>query len=180
MHDSSVAVIGAGIGGLAAALALLRAGQRVRIYEQVPELAEVGAGLSITPNAGKALIALGLGPALERIGSQPPAGVVRHYATGADLVKLAQDQSRERYGVALCHVHRADLHERLAEAVRHLDPDCLQLGHALVLVRSHADGVDAEFANGRSIRADWLVGADGVRSATRAQLFGPDQPRFTG
>jgi salicylate hydroxylase len=86
MQDTRVSVIGAGIGGLAAGLALLRAGQRVRIYEQVPELGEVGAGLSITPNAGKALIALGLGPVLERIGSHPPAGAIRHYSSGEVLV----------------------------------------------------------------------------------------------
>jgi salicylate hydroxylase len=180
MHASRVSVIGAGIGGLAAALALLRAGQQVRVYEQVPELGEVGAGLSITPNAGKALVALGLGPELERIGSQPPAGAIRHYQSGDVLVKLAQDQGREKYGVPLYHVHRADLHAALAAAVRALDPLCIEVGCGLVSLQSSAAGVTANFNGDRSATVDWLVGADGIHSATRAGLFGRDTPNFTG
>jgi salicylate hydroxylase len=167
VKDSSVIVVGAGIGGLAAALGLLRAGQRVRLVEQVAELGEVGAGLSITPNAGKALVALGLGETLRRIGSRPPDGAIRHYATGEVLVTLAQDQSGERYGLPLYHVHRADLHDALAAAVRALDPACLATGNALVGLESRADGVAARLRDGTVATADWLVGADGIHSATR-------------
>ena len=99
MQQSNVAIIGAGIGGLAAALALLRAGQRVQIFELVDTLGEVGAGLSITPNAGKALRALGLASDLEKVGNRPPAGAIRHFATGDQLVALPQDQSESRYGI---------------------------------------------------------------------------------
>ncbi len=180
MKHSSVIVVGAGIGGLAAALGLLRAGQRVRVFEQVAELGEVGAGLSITPNAGKALVALGLGETLQRIGSRPPDGAIRHYATGEVLVTLAQDQSGERYGLPLYHVHRADLHDALAAAVRALDPACLVTGNALVGLDSRADGVAAQLRDGTVATADWLVGADGIHSATRVALFGPDRPNFTG
>jgi 2-polyprenyl-6-methoxyphenol hydroxylase-like FAD-dependent oxidoreductase len=180
MKGSDVIVVGAGIGGLAAALGLLRAGQRVRVFEQVAELGEVGAGLSITPNAGKSLVALGLGETLRRIGSRPPAGAIRHYATGEVLVTLAQDQTGERYGLPLYHVHRADLHEALAAAVRVLDPACLVTGNALVGLDSRADGVAARLRDGSVATADWLVGADGIHSATRVALFGPDRPNFTG
>jgi salicylate hydroxylase len=180
MKGSDVIVVGAGIGGLATALGLLRAGQRVRVFEQVAELGEVGAGLSITPNAGKALVALGLGETLQRIGSRPPDGAIRHYATGEVLVTLAQDQSGERYGLPLYHVHRADLHEALAAAVRALDPACLTTGQALVGLESRADGVAARLRDGTVATADWLVGADGIHSATRVALFGPDRPNFTG
>ena len=180
MKSSSVIVVGAGIGGLAAALGLLRAGQRVRVFEQVAELGEVGAGLSITPNAGKALVALGLGETLRRIGSRPPDGAIRHYATGEVLVTLAQDQSGERYGLPLYHVHRADLHDALAAAVRALDPACLVTGNALVGLGSRAGGVAARLRDGTVATADWLVGADGIHSATRVALFGPDRPNFTG
>ena len=180
MKACDAIVVGAGIGGLAAALALLRAGQRVRVYEQVAELGEVGAGLSITPNAGKALAALGLRAELERIGSRPPAGAIRHYATGEILVHLAQDQTSGRYGLPLFHVHRADLHAALADAVRTMDPHCLVTGRGGVAVDSRADGVTVQLRDGSRAEADWLVGADGIHSVTRAALFGPDRPNFTG
>jgi salicylate hydroxylase len=180
VKSSDVIVIGAGIGGLAAALALLRAGQRVRVFEAAPQLTEVGAGLSITPNAGKALVQVGLGDELERIGSTPPAGAIKHYATAATLVALDQDRSREKYGLPLYHIHRADLHDALLAAVRRLDPQCLRTGRALQALESRDDGVHAQFADGSSADADWLVGADGVRSVARAALFGADRPHFTG
>ena len=177
---SSVIVVGAGIGGLAAALGLLRAGQQVRVFEQVDVLGEVGAGLSITPNAGKALIALGLGDALPRIGSNPPAGCIRHFSTGEILVTLPQDQSRERYGVPLYHVHRADLHATLLAAVQAADPRCITTGVALRELESRHDGVEVTLSDGHRYQADWMVGADGIHSMTRAALFGPDRPNFTG
>ena len=177
---SSVIVSGAGIGGLAAALGLLRAGQRVQVFEQVETLGEVGAGLSITPNAGKALIALGLGEALAKMGSNPPAGSIRHFTSGETLVALPQDQSRERYGVPLYHVHRADLHAALLAAVKSLDPQCITTGVALHDLESRQDGVSVVLSDGRRCDADWLVGADGIHSTTRTILFGPDRPNFTG
>jgi salicylate hydroxylase len=177
---SSVIVVGAGIGGLAAALGLLRAGQQVRVLEQVEVLGEVGAGLSITPNAGKALRYLGLEQELARIGSNPPAGCIRHYATGAVLVRLPQDQSRDRYGMPLYHVHRADLHATLLAAVCALDPECVVTSATVRIVESAAAGVIVELSDGRRFEADWLVGADGIHSATRVALFGPDRPNFTG
>lgn len=180
MKGSDVIVVGAGIGGLAAALALLRAGQRVRVLEQVAELGEVGAGLSITPNAGKAIAALGLRGELERFGSRPPAGAIRHYATGEILVHLAQDQAGERYGIPLYHVHRADLHAALAAAVRAIDPGCIVTGAPVAEVDSRADGVTVALRDGSRAQAQWLVGADGIHSVTRAALFGPDRPNFTG
>lgn len=180
MQGSDVLVIGAGIGGLAAALALLRAGQRVRIIEQVTEIGEVGAGLSITPNAGRALHALGLGTELARIGSTPATGAIKHYASGETLVILAQDQSREKYGVPLYHVHRADLHRALIGAVTALAPGSLQTGRALQALQTDRDGVRVQLSDGEVLQADWLVGCDGVRSATRAALFGADTPNFTG
>jgi salicylate hydroxylase len=177
---SSVIVVGAGIGGLAAALGLLRAGQQVRVLEQVEVLGEVGAGLSITPNAGKALRYLGLEQELARIGSNPPAGCIRHYATGAVLVRLPQDQSRDRYGMPLYHVHRADLHATLLAAVCALDPECVVTSATVRIVESAASGVIVELSDGRRFEADWLIGADGIHSATRVALFGPDRPNFTG
>lgn len=180
MQHSNVAIVGAGIGGLAAALALLRAGQRVRVYEQVSALGEVGAGLSITPNAGKALVALGLQDALVQMGSTPSGGAIRHYASGETLVPLPQDRSAERYGIALYHVHRADLHSALQRAIVAIDPQCIHTGHALARIESRADGASLEFRDGSRATADWAVGADGIHSTVRTSLFGVDRPNFTG
>jgi len=177
---SSVIVVGAGIGGLAAALGLLRTGQQVRVLEQVDVLGEVGAGLSITPNAGKALRHLGLEQDLVRIGSNPPAGCIRHYATGDVLVQLPQDRSRERYGMPLYHVHRADLHAALLAAVQALDPRCVVTSATVRSVETSTAAATVELSDGTRHTADWLIGADGIHSATRAALFGPDHPNFTG
>lgn len=180
MQQSNVAIIGAGIGGLAAALALLRAGQRVQIFELVDTLGEVGAGLSITPNAGKALRALGLANDLEKVGSRPPAGAIRHFATGEQLVALPQDQSESRYGIPLFHVHRADLHSALLSAILKHDPQCLRTGAGLTHLQTSDNGVQFGLTDGSEHSADWLVGADGIHSRTRQQIFGVDQPNFTG
>ena len=180
MKPMQVAVIGAGIGGLAAALALLRAGHQVRVYELVDTLGEVGAGLSITPNAGKALRALGLAEVLAQIGNRPPAGAIRHYATGAQLVALPQDQSEARYGMPLYHVHRADLHRALRDAIHAIDPSCVHTGAGLQRLQTTSDGVQFTLTDGRPYHADWLVGADGIHSRTRHEIFGADQPNFTG
>ena len=180
MRAADCLVIGAGIGGLAAALALARTGQRVRVFEQVAHIGEVGAGLSITPNAGRALLHLGLGDALAAIGNTPPVGAIRHYATGDVLVTLAQDQSREKYGVPLYHVHRADLHAALATALRAAQGDVIHTGHALESLQQGEQGVVARFSDGSTATGDCLIGADGIHAASRRLLFGADRPNFTG
>jgi salicylate hydroxylase len=180
MPSSKTIIVGAGIGGLAAALALLRAGHRVRVIERSAALGEVGAGLSITPNASKALAYLGLAGELSRIGSTPTAGSLRHYRTGEDLVRLPQDRSRERYGYPLYHVHRADLHQVLLSAVTALDVDSVVTSEEFVDFKEDHDGVSVHCSYGWSENADYVIGADGIHSRVREQLFGPDQPNFTG
>lgn len=180
MKNGDAVIIGAGIGGLATALALLRAGQRVRVHELVETLGEVGAGLSITPNAGKAIRALGLEVQLVLMGSRPPAGAIRHYATGQSLVLLPQDESESRFGMPLYHVHRADLHRALREAIDAIDPSCIRTGAGLQSLQVLPEGVRFTLTDGSEHRADWLVGADGIHSRTRHEIFGQDQPNFTG
>ncbi|MFZ9905797.1 MAG: FAD-dependent monooxygenase [Steroidobacteraceae bacterium] len=173
-------IVGAGIGGLAAALALLRAGHRVRVLEQSASLGEVGAGLSITPNASKALAYLGLTDELAQIGSTPAAGSLRHYRTGEDLVTLPQDRSRERYGYPLYHVHRADLHRVLLSAVTAFDNECVMTSAEFDSFVEADNGISVCCRSGWRESADYVIGADGIHSRVRAQLFGPDRANFTG
>ncbi|MBP6514731.1 MAG: FAD-dependent monooxygenase [Steroidobacteraceae bacterium] len=180
MENQKIIVVGAGIGGLATALGLLRAGHVVRVYEQARELGEVGAGLTITPNGGKALAWLGLGPALDSILSEPESGAIRHFATGELLVPLLAEDARGRYGGPLGHVHRADLHAALVRAVRAIDPDCIEAGRELVGLRQDGDAVLASFADGGQDSARLLVGCDGVRSRVRELLFGDGGAQFAG
>jgi salicylate hydroxylase len=175
-----IVITGAGIGGLTAALALLRAGREVLVLEQSQELGEVGAGLTVTPNASRALASLGLGEALQRIGSAPPAGAILHYATGETLVPLPQDESAARHGAPLYHIHRADLHATLAAAVEALGPGCVRLGARLASVEQGDGEVSLTLTSGERLRGAALVGSDGLRSRVRESMFSGEAPAFAG
>jgi len=173
-----VAVIGAGLGGLTAALALARAGIPVLVFEQAPALAEVGAGITISPNAGRVLDHLGLGEAVRALGVLPGTQHVRDLKTGRTLRTLARDEALEdRHGAPYRHLHRADLHALLAGALAQEAPGSLRLGHRLVAV---SPGGEMRFENGAVEAADVVVGADGVRSVVRDCLFQTAPPVFTG
>jgi len=176
-----IAVVGAGIAGLGAARALQQRGFQVRVYEQAPQLAEVGAGLTVTPNATHALLAMGLRDDLARLGMQPARGGARHWRSGELLAEFERGAGlTERYGAPYVQIHRADLHDALARAVLAHDPESLLLGHRFESLGQGVDDVEIRFTNGARARADVAIGADGIRSAMRAQLFGAGQPRFTG
>jgi salicylate hydroxylase len=177
----NVLIVGAGLGGLATALSLQRGGIRVSIYEQAHKLEEVGAGLTLASNATLILKALGLGSVLEDLGVVPERGAVKHYRTGRTLVDIPRGVTQiERFGTAYCQILRRDLHEALVAAVRSADRGCLHLGCALLDFGQDESGVTALFANGVTARGDVLIGADGIRSTVRAQLFGVEDPRYTG
>jgi salicylate hydroxylase len=176
-----IAIAGAGISGLVAARALQRFGFRPRIYEQAAQLGEVGAGLTISPNATHVLNAIGLGPVLAAHGMQPAKGGVKDWRTGQLVVSIHRgDEMLQRYGAGYFQIHRADLHGALASAVEEADPGCIEAGRAIVDFDDAPTGVTLRFADGAAARADVLIGADGVRSTVRARLFGADRPRFTG
>lgn len=181
MQDLEIALVGAGIAGLTAARALQMRGFRVRVYEQAERLGEVGAGLTITPNAAHALVAIGLGGELERLGVRPARGGVRHWRTGAIMAQFERGEHMiDRYGAPYVQLHRADLHEALAGAVLAADASSLVLGHRFEQLREEDGRVAIRFANGARVHADIAIGADGIRSAVRGQLFGAERPRFTG
>jgi salicylate hydroxylase len=171
-----IAVIGGGIGGLTAARALLRRGLEVHVYESSPELGEIGAGVALGPNAMKALRSLELEAPVREIGYQAARQQLRTWK-GRIIAKTDATTSAARFGASSCTIHRADLLDVLA---RSIPADIVTLGARCESVTTSGSGASARFTGGREIEADIIVGADGIHSAVRASLFGPDAPRFTG
>lgn len=176
-----VAIAGAGLAGLTLALALLQRGFRVQVFEQATTLADVGAGLQLSPNATRCLYSLGLEPALSRVASIPRGKQVRLWSTGQrwKLFDLGEAALAD-YGFPYLMFHRADLHAVLVDAVRALQPDCITLGARCVGFVQDAAGVRLSLKDGRTVDCDVLVAADGVHSALRTQLGHADAPAFTG
>ncbi|HEY3912596.1 MAG TPA: FAD-dependent monooxygenase [Stellaceae bacterium] len=173
-----IAVIGGGIGGLSAAVALRRAGFEVDVYEQAPQLTQIGGGINMGPNAARILYRLGLGPGLDREGVRPVGTHQRRWQDGRTLQRARLNPlCEELYGAPHLTIHRADL---LAVIAAGFPAERVHLGHRLVGLAEHGAGVEARFANGPRISADVLVGADGIHSAVRAALFGEEAPRFAG
>jgi salicylate hydroxylase len=175
-----IAIIGAGIGGLTTALGLARLGMKPTVYEQAPVLAEVGAGLSITPNAVKGLAFLGLSDALSPVASEPMQQLVRHHHTNQILVRIDRHPCRAEYGAPYLQIHRADMHRILAEAFTSLVPDGIRLGSAVTSMTQDTSGMTIRFGKGLEAQADFIIGADGLRSSVRQWCFGGDAARFTG
>ena len=174
----TIAIVGGGLGGLTAAIALRQRGFDVIVYEQAAELGEIGAGIQLSPNAMRVLIGLGLDQAFEAIAFEPNRHVVRNWKSGA-VVSATQMKGvfRSQYQAGYFGAHRADLHSVLQQA---LPMDCVRLSARCTSVTQTADGATLTFADGRTAGADIVVGADGIRSAVRESLYGADAPRFTG
>jgi salicylate hydroxylase len=176
--EISLAIVGGGIGGLAATLSLLKAGVDVHVYEQADTLTEVGAGIQISPNASRILHGGGIGEALAETGVKPLAFHQRRWDDGRTLLRTPLAEAMEAtFGFPYYHMHRADVVTALAHAC---PAERLHVGHRFTTLVDHGDCVEAEFENGRRIKVDALVGADGIHSAVRRVLFGAENPRFTG
>jgi salicylate hydroxylase len=178
-----VLIAGAGLGGLTAAACLMQRGHAVRIFEQAPELGEVGAGIQLSANAVKVLDSIGLRGELERAAVRPLAYEFRRFDTGEMLhrVLLNENDTHERlHGTPYFHVHRGDLHRMLAKRVHELDPDCITLSARTVGFTQGRSGVTIQLDDGREFSGDALVGADGIKSVIRPSIVGTDNPIYTG
>ena len=180
MTDTPIALIGAGIGGTACALAMQQRGLKVKLYEMAPDLAEVGAGLTMSPNATRLLRDLGLNELLEGL-IVPWRSRVRDGLTG-ELYRQAPmgDVVEAKFGAPYGFLHRADLLDALVGAVLANDRHAFHLDHELTDLRQNESGVVLTFANGREVSAEAAIGCDGIRSTVRGLLFGEMPARFTG
>ncbi len=179
--DKRIAIVGGGIGGLTAALAMIRRGIAVDVYEQAAELKELGAGVQISPNGTRVLYALGLGETIERAGVVVAGKEIRLWSTGQTwkLFDLGAE-SVERYGFPYMMFHRGDLHAALLSAIRRERPDAIHLNRRCAGVSQDGDAVTVAFEDGETARAALVIGADGVQSRVRLSVFGADRPEFTG
>jgi salicylate hydroxylase len=172
----SIAIIGGGIGGSAAALSLLKAGFDVQVYEQAPELREVGAGIVLTPNAVRVLHHLGFADALAALGVAPSGWRQRRWDDGRTLLHTPVAQPAGKPAMFYTS-HRSDVLMMLAGKV---PAARLHLGRRLTGIADRGDRVELQFAGGATAAADIVIGADGIHSTVRTLLFGAERPRFTG
>ena len=175
-----VLIAGAGMGGLTLALALLQKGMDVDIYEQSPELREVGAGLWISANGRRVLEAVGLKKAIEAINLPPSDRVVRYWSTGEERSVYNRDTESSKADHTLLQVLRAELQRVLYEAVVKLKPDAVHFGLRSVGAETVGDRARLLLEGGQAVEGDVVVGADGSHSRVRQSLFGPAPARYTG
>lgn len=176
-----IIIAGGGIGGTAAALALLRRGFEVELYEQAPELGEVGAGVQISPNGARALDSLGVLDTLRQLSCKPERKEFRLWNTGdAWPMFNFDDEAHKQYGYPYLTVYRPDLLGALVDGVRALSPDCIRLDSRVADLEQDDDGVTLILENGKTARGDVLLGADGVKSVIRDKLWQTEPPHFSG
>lgn len=178
---AKILIAGAGLGGLTAALALLRQGHEVQVLEQAAQLGEVGAGLQLSANATRVLEGIELAAPLRAVASEPAGKEVRLWSTGQTwkLFDLGAE-SIAQYGHPYYTIYRPDLHRLLVEAVEAARPGAIVLGARCTGFEEAGDSVTVATEDGRRFTGDVLVGADGVHSRIRRQLFGGDDPVFAG
>lgn len=175
-----VLVVGCGLGGLAAAHCLAKAGHRVTIIEAASAIGEVGAGIQVSPNISRLLRRWGLGNKLEKLAVRPEGIQFMRYSTGERVGYTTWGDTMEQlYGAPYYHIHRADLHQLLYDITVSLPNVSLRL--ASKVVRVHAEGPSVTLASGEIIRGELLVGADGIKSVVQTAVLGTmNEARATG
>jgi len=176
-QDRRIAIVGGGLAGLAAARALTVFGMKPEVYEVAPALGEIGAAVNTSPNATKALQAIGLAEKIASVANPSPGIYTRNMQSGEFLEFNDRRKEPLRWGAPFYTYHRADLLDTLASS---LDPATIHLGHRITAIEEDGDTVILTFANGITVRADIAIAADGVRSVVRHALYGDDNPTYTG
>ena len=174
-------IAGGGIAGLATAIALVRAGWRVDVFERAPELREVGAGLQISPNGAMALRALGVPDDWMAQAFEPHSIEFRFARSGRRYAEIPMGlKARQRWGAPYLQIHRSDVLTALSSKLQSLQPDAVQTGRTVTDVSISETTAALVFADGSTEEGALVVGADGVRSTVRTSLFGSEALRFTG
>src|SRR6202047_331929 len=171
----SIAIVGAGIGGMAAAATLRQIGIDVRVYEQAPRFARIGAGIQMMPNSMKVLRRIGVEEKVLAASFKPYSHLNRKWDTGEVMRELPMPESL--FGAPYLCMHRADLHNALAAVV---PEGIIHLDKKLVGLEQRAGQVALAFADGTGAHADAVIGADGVHSVVRDLILGPDEPIHKG
>jgi 2-polyprenyl-6-methoxyphenol hydroxylase-like FAD-dependent oxidoreductase len=178
MAGLKIAIAGGGVGGMAAAIALRRAGNDVEVFEQATDYKRVGADINLTPNAVHALGGLGVVPTIQETAARPTHRISRMWDTGEETSRLEMaDEAERKYGAPQLTIHRADLLDALR---RQLPQTAVKLGHRIATIDLRAAIPRIRFADGAEREVEVLIGADGIHSPTRTALFGPEHPQFTG
>jgi salicylate hydroxylase len=172
-----IAIVGGGLAGLATANALKAFGIEAEIFETAPALGEIGAAVNVSPQAAKALAAIGLADKIAAVGHCSPGMYTRNMQTGEFLEFSDRFKLAERYGAPYYSFHRADLLDALASG---LERSAIHLGHRLTAVEEGNERIGLVFDNGARAEAEYVIGADGVRSVLRHALYGDDHPTYTG
>ena len=176
-QDRRIAIVGGGLAGLAAAIALKAFGIKAEVYETAPQLGEIGAAVNTSPNANKALIAIGVGDEIAAVGNSSPGIYTRNMQSGEFLEFRDRRKTSAKYSAPYYSFHRADLLDALAKT---LDRATIYLDHRLTGIEERGEVSTLSFANGAKVEADLVIAADGVRSVVRQALYGDDNPTYAG
>lgn len=178
MSNLKIGVCGAGVGGLAVAIALRKFGHEVVVFEQAPKFLRLGSDVNLTPNAVHALDRLELGEELRAEAARPTFRLSRMWDTGEETSRLPMSNAaEEKYGAPQLTIHRADL---LKAMENKLPEGVIRLGMKVNGIVNEADATFINFENGTSEEVDVIIGADGIHSKVREALFGEDSPEYTG